>query len=341
MDVMNKIIKISQNENPFGPSPKAIEALKIHASEAHLYPEPHAESLREIIAERQGMRTEEVLVTAGLIEALDILIRNFIKGNEEVLVSSCSFVAYRMLANVFGRQMRFAETSDGKLNADSFINAINTQTKLILIDNPNNPSGTYLSEDEIVSILNKVPEDCLLVLDEAYVEYVDAKDYPDSLKLLKHHTNLLVLRSFSKIHGLAGLRIGYCIGNEDVIERMLHFQAPFTVNRLACSAAKSALDDHAHVDQSSKANAVERERLWNAMYKAGYDVLPSQANFLLLQFDTVVERDACYAFLADNQIHARKTDLFGADRGLRISCAIPVDNTFVIDILTQFKSNNS
>lgn len=333
---ISEIIKLSQNENPLGPSPKAIEVIREQCTLAHLYPEPHADSVRGTIAANFGRKNNEVLVTAGLIEALDILIRNFVKGDEEIIVSDCSFVAYRMLSNVFGRQMRFAKSANAALNLQGFIEQLSDRSRLILIDNPNNPSGTYLTSDEVEKLLKVAPKEALVVLDEAYHEFVTAPDYPNSLELLKEYPNLLVLRSFSKIHGLAGLRVGYCLADEGIIERMLHFQAPFTVNRLAASAAKAALSDLDFVEKSSRLNSQESAKVYSALKDLKFSVLPTQANFVLIQFDDSAKRDTCFNFLEENQIHTRKADFFGAERGLRISIGLPEENDAVLDCLKAF-----
>lgn len=330
---LEQIIKLSQNENPFGSSPKALEAVLKHASTIYRYPEPHSHSLEEKIATRLNLDTENVFVSAGLVEALDILIRNFVGNGNNMITGEITFVAYRLLAKVFNVEIRFSRLKDYRMDIDDFLNLYDKNTKLIIIANPNNPTGTTINEIELIQLLDHVSSDTLVVIDEAYQEYVSQRDFPNSLDLQKRYQNLIVMRTFSKIYGLAGLRVGYTIANKSIVEKMEYYQAPFTVNRVASIAASHAIDDVDFVAQSAEMNKNERQLLHNELMRRRYNTLPSQGNFQYVYFNTVEERNRFYDKLCSHNVLGRKMDLFGDNKAIRLSIGTPDDNLRLIGSL--------
>ncbi len=330
---LQEIIKLSQNENPLGPSPMALKAVREYCDTMHRYPEPHSHSLKEKIADRLNLEQENVFVSAGLVESLDILIRNFVGPDGNMIIGEVTFVAYRLMAEVFGINLRFSKMKDHRMDVADILSRCDENTKLIIIANPNNPTGTTICENELIQLMENISPDTLVVIDEAYKEYVDQKDYPDSLTLWERYQNLIVMRTFSKIYGLAGLRVGYTIAVKDIIERMEYYQPPFTINRLGLIAAMAAIDDSNFVQESTRINAEGREFLTNALTDCGYTIPKSQSNFIFLSFPTTAERDNAFVLLDQKAIKVRKTDPFGDNRSFRITIGTEQHNRKVIECL--------
>lgn len=329
------LIDLSKNENPFGVSPKALASIKNSVDVLNRYPEPHSLTVKKEIGRHLNLSPDNIFVSAGLVEAIDIIIRNFVGEGENMIVSECSFVAYRALAKVFEIEIQLAQMDNYALSTNHFLTVYNAKTRLIFIDNPNNPTGTYIKNTELVKFLKQISKDTYVVLDEAYYEYVDAADYPDSLALLKDYPNLIIMRSFSKIHGLAGLRIGYCISSQETVQKLEYFQAPFTVNQTAASASIAAAGDVDFIKKSFELNQTEKNKLINNLRSVGFKVSPSQTNFIFISFNTKEERDNICNFLQQNRISVCKTDPFGAPKGLRISIGVPKENDYLINCLKE------
>lgn len=330
---LRNIIKLSQNENPLGPSPMALEAVREYCDTMNRYPEPHSHSLKEKLAERHYLEPENVFVSAGLVESLDILIRNFVGPEGNMILGDITFVAYRLMAEVFGINTRFTKLKDYRIDVDDLLTHYDENTKLIIIANPNNPTGTTISEHELIQIMERISPDTLVVMDEAYMEYVDQRNYPNSLGLWERYQNLIVMRTFSKIYGLAGMRIGYSIASEEIVKKMEYYQPPFTVNRLGLIAAMAAIDDTKFIAESARINKEGREMLSRELTACGYKVAPSQANFLYISFSTTEERNKVHDLLAEKDILVRKTDLFGDHFSFRLTIGTEEHNKKVIECL--------
>jgi histidinol-phosphate aminotransferase len=333
-------IKLSQNENPFGPSPKAIEAVLKNFDKVSLYPEPHSISLKNKLAEKLHLSSENIFVSSGLVESIDILIRNLIAKDENLIIPELTFVAYKILADVFKKEVRLSKMKNFHVDVDDILSRYDEKTKAIIIANPNNPTGTVISENELLKILDNVQQSTYVVIDEAYIEYANHPDYPDTLKLQKKYSNLVVMRTFSKIYGLAGLRVGYTIANKELIEKLDFLQAPFTVNRMASIAALNAIDDDYYIKMCATANLSSREKLFNEIISIGWNVVPSEGNFLFVYFENEKERDFFFDLLEEKKVLARKTDLFGENSAFRITIGTPEMNEIVIQHLREIKVAN-
>lgn len=332
----NISIKLSQNENPLGSSPKALNAICEHSNLFSIYPEPHSLTIKNEIAKKLGLSPDSIFVSAGLIEALDILIRNFVAKDENIIVSECSFVAYRQLAKVFGAEMRFAKMDDYHLSVNHFLEKYDSKTSLIIIDNPNNPTGTFISKKDLNFFLQQVSKETLVVLDEAYCEYVYSDEYPNTLDLLNSYPNLIIMRSFSKIFGLAGLRVGYSISSPEIVAEMDYYQAPFTVSQVAALGSIAAINDIDFLKKSFDLNLQERTKFSTKLIEMGFKVVPTQSNFIFIPFENGEVRDLVFDHLATNNIIVRKTDLFGAEKAFRISIGLPAQNICVINSLEAY-----
>jgi len=330
-------IKLSQNENPFGPSPKAIKAVLENSNKVSIYPEPHSTVLKAKLADKLKLSSDNIFVSSGLVESLDILIRNFIAKDENLIIPELTFVAYKILADVFKKEVRISEMKDFYVDVDDILSRYDEKTKAIIIANPNNPTGTIILNNELLKIMNNVQASTLVVIDEAYIEYASHSDYPDTLKLQKEYPNLIVMRTFSKIYGLAGLRIGYTVATKELINKFDYFQAPFTVNKMAAIAALNALDDEDYINMCAKANNSCREKLFKEIISIGWKVIPSDGNFLFIYFNTENERDFFFNLLEERKVLARKTDMFGEKRAFRITIGTPKMNELVIKHLREIK----
>lgn len=336
--IIDEVIKLSQNENPFGASPFALEAVRNNLNGMSIYPEPHSTRLRQEFADHFGLEPENIFVCAGLVESLDIMIRNFIGQGENLILPKITFVAYKILAKTFDVDTRYSDMKDYGIDIDSILANCDEKTKLIIIANPNNPTGTIISETDLIRLLETVSSNTYVVADEAYCEYVNRADFPKTMKLLQRYPNLIMLRTFSKIYGLAGLRVGFAVAHEDIIEKLELYQAPFTVSSLATIAASAAIKDHRFLEKTADDNKASRNLLHRELAQLGYNVVPSQSNFIYIHFDSIEERDRAFDLLSKKNILARKTDPFGDEKAFRITVPRFEHCSKVIDSLRPFYS---
>ncbi|MEO8901624.1 MAG: histidinol-phosphate transaminase [Polyangiaceae bacterium] len=275
-------IKLASNENPLGPSPKALEAARKILNDVHRYPDAAAFKLRERIAAQHGIPMDQVIHGNGSNELLDLAVRTFCTAEHHVIFAEPAFVVYRIAALAHGVPFTAVATRDLTHDLEAMLAAVTPRTRLIFVGNPNNPTGTYVGQDALRRFLRAVPPEVVVLMDEAYIEYTTAKDFPDCLTLRGEHERLIVCRTFSKIHGLAGLRVGYGVSTPQLVSYMNRVRQPFNVGNLGQAAATAALDDTEHVRSSRTLNASERERVSARLTAMGLTVTPSQANFYLV-----------------------------------------------------------
>jgi histidinol-phosphate aminotransferase len=276
------IIKLASNENPLGPSPKALLAAAAELERLHRYPDSEAPSLRAALAQRLGVSLDEVVVGNGSNELLELLVRTFCSGAQHVVFGEPSFVVYRLACLAQAAPHTAVPLQDHTHDLPAMARAIGAETRIVFIANPNNPTGTYVGRQALTAFLAAVPRDVIVVLDEAYAEYADIGDYPDGIALRALHPRLVVLRTFSKIYGLAGLRVGYAVLPSELADYVHRVRAPFNVNSVAQAAALAALDDHEHVSRSQALNRTEKPFMREGLEALGLAVVPSQANFFLV-----------------------------------------------------------
>lgn len=275
-------IKLASNENPLGPSPRALEAVRARIEDVHLYPDGAAYALREKLARVHGVSMDEVLHGNGSNELLDLVVRTFATPEHHIVFAEPAFIVYRIAALTYGVPFTAVPLTELTHDLEVMAAAVTPRTRVLFVANPNNPTGTYVGRAAVERLLDSVPPEVIVVMDEAYFEYADAPDYPDSMTLRHRRERLLVMRTFSKIHGLAGLRVGYAIGPRTLIDYMNRVRAPFNVGSIAQAAAIAALDDAEHVAKSRAHNLQERARLTTELTALGLSVAPSQANFVLV-----------------------------------------------------------
>jgi histidinol-phosphate aminotransferase len=331
-----RVIKLASNENPLGPPRGAQAAITDGAGLANIYPEPTSESLRQALAERHGLRAEEILVCAGGTDAIQIAAMHTAaqRPGAAVIAPTRSFLAYRVAASQAGLRSVDVPLVDERLDLGAMLAAVqDPSVGLVYIANPNNPTGTSVDPKMLGHLLARVPERVLVVLDEAYIEYLAPERRVDAAALVRRHRNLVVLRTFSKIFALAGLRVGYLLGDAATIAGLGRFVMPFRVSAIAQRAAQAALEDELFVARSHLHNRRERAVLTRGLLAMGLAVTTSDANFVLVRLDR--EAAPIAAALRERGIMLRTLDPYGMEDALRITVGLAEDNRAVVDALGE------
>mgnify|MGYP001478773617 CR=1 FL=1 len=276
-------VKLASNENPLGPSPKAVAALRAKLDQLHLYPDGDCFYLKAGLAKKLGVAPETLIFGNGSNEIIELAARTFMRAGDEAVMAEQAFVVYQLIVQAVGGKSKQVPLRDYTHDLDAIAAAISPQTRLVFLANPNNPTGTIFRREAWERFLAKVSPDVLLIVDEAYFEYVEDSNYPDSLKYHQEGRAILTLRTFSKLYGLAGLRIGYGVAPNELIAMMQRVRQPFNVNAPAQWAALAALDDAEHVQRSLTVNRQGLEYLRSEFEKLGLASVPSQGNFILVR----------------------------------------------------------
>lgn len=326
-------VKLASNENPRGPSARAVAAIRDAARHVNRYPDGGAWALREALAAHHGVSMDELVVAAGSNELINLLALTFVHPDEEVLVSECSFICYELACRAVGVPFRAIPMREHIVDLAAMAQALSARTKLVFLGNPNNPTGTYFTRSAFEAFLAQLPAQTMVVMDEAYFEYATATDYPNSLDYRARTPRLVTLRTFSKIHGLAGVRVGYCVASRDIVSCLNRTRAPFNVSSLGQAAALAALGDREHVQKSREMNRCERTRLVQELGRLGCDVTPSEANFLLVM--TPAPAPTVYEHLLQKGVIVRPVASYGLLQHLRITVGTDADNTRLLTALAE------
>lgn len=313
-------IKLSSNESPLGASPKAMDAVKAIADKLATYPEGSSIELRETLAELNGLEAERIVVGAGSDELLHLLAQTYLGDGDEAVMNQYGFLMYPIVAKGAGATPVCAKAKDFTADVDALLAAVTPRTKIVFLDNPNNPTGTYLAEDELVRLHEGLPADVLLVIDCAYAEYVDADDYVTGIDLVRKNENVVMVRTFSKM-GLAALRVGWLYGPDHIVDAINRLRGPFNVNMAAQAAGVAAARDTDFTRKLSDHNAKWRSWLSNELSSNQLKVVPSQGNFVLVQFPQtpgLTAQDADAALLAKGLV-TRQVGVYGLPDCLRIT----------------------
>jgi len=276
-------IKLASNENPLGPSPRAVAALAAALTDVHRYPDGSGFYLKEKLAAKLGVAADQIALGNGSNEILELLARSFLRPGDDAVMSEQAFVVYASVVQAAAGIPRAVPLKDFTHDLEALAGAVRKSTRLVFLGNPNNPTGTIYRRDAFERFLARLPRDVVVVADDAYAEYVEDPEYPRTLEYLKPDRLLVTLRTFSKIYGLAGLRIGYGVGPADVMETLERIRQPFNVNALAQVAALAALDDDEHVERSRKTNREGMLFLEHEFRRLALSFVPSQANFVLVR----------------------------------------------------------
>ena len=283
---LDEIVKLASNENPLGPSPKAVAALQNCMAHLARYPDGNGFELKHVLAARHNVPADWITLGNGSNDVLELLARAFLTEQTEAIFSQHSFAVYPIATQAVGARARVARAYSANHampyghDLDAFADEINDKTRLIFVANPNNPTGTWNTANEVQTFLERVPEHALVVVDEAYFEYVEDTDYITAIPWINDYPNLVVTRTFSKAYGLAGLRMGYAVSQEQIADLLNRVRQPFNVNSLAMAAALAALDDDEYLEHSRHTNQAGMLQLRGALERMGLRCLPSVANFL-------------------------------------------------------------
>lgn len=279
-------IKLASNENPLGPSPKAVQAMRDKLEQLHLYPDGDCFYLKSALANKLGIDAERLIFGNGSNELIELAVRTFMRPGDEAVMAHQAFVVYQLVVQASGGVGTIVPLRNFSHDLVAMGEAMGPKTRIVFLANPNNPTGTIYRRDEWERFLQRVSPDVLIIVDEAYFEYVGDPDYPDSLKYHDHGKTLLTLRTFSKLYGLAGLRIGYGVTSKEIAGLLHRVRQPFNVNAVAQWAALAALEDHDHVSRSLEVNRQGMEYLSKEIAQLGLEHVPSQANFILLRVES-------------------------------------------------------
>ncbi|MFJ7752453.1 histidinol-phosphate transaminase [Peribacillus muralis] len=328
---LETIVKLASNENPYGCSSLAKEAMIAEMEQASFYPEGLAPSLAEKLARKLSIKQDKIILGNGSDEVIRLLTRTYIQPNDEVIMADVTFPRYETNVLIDGGTPVMIPLMNGVHDLQRMYDAITENTRMIFVCNPNNPTGTIVQKERLRAFIEKVPKHILLVVDEAYYEYVNDEDYLETLPLLNNHANLVILRTFSKIHGLAALRIGYGLMDAPIIQELIKVKEPFNTNRLAQAAAFASLDDDTFVEQCARRNEDGRNYLETELSRMGLSFFPSHANFLMIKLNQP-GKDVFEKLLTSGVI-TRSGHLLGYADTIRVTIGTSLENEKFITCL--------
>lgn len=339
---LTKIIKLASNENPYGPSPLVIENIVKNLDSINRYPDPDQYNLKKALSEFYNIPTDMLAIGNGSDELLQMIMRSFISSENNIICPQYSFISYKLCAQSIDAE--YIETSvdeNWHHNLSDILNKVNNKTKLICFANPNNPTGTYIDLDIISKFLAKVPSHILVLIDEAYIEYVKystelTKFRDKSIELVKQFNNLIITRTFSKAYGLAGLRAGYSIANPSITTVINKIKQPFNVNRIVQFGATTALADQKYVQQVVQINTAERLELCNQLKKLNINYINSFTNFVTIHTTSPTHSINLYNYLLSQGIIIRPVDNYGLYKNLRISVGLPDENKSLVNAINNY-----
>jgi histidinol-phosphate aminotransferase len=333
-----KLYKLSSNESPFGASPKAIEAYRACAGGLEFYPDGAATALRDAIGRAYGLAPDRILCSAGSDEALSLIAHTYVGPGDEAIYSEHGFLVYPIAVTAAGGKPIAVAEKNLTADVDAMLAAVTERTRVVFLANPNNPTGTYLPFDEVKRLHRGLPGRVLLVLDAAYAEYVRRNDYESGIELVSSSDNVVMCRTFSKIYGLAGLRLGWTYGPAHVIDALNRIRGPFNVSVPAIAAGVAAIEDRDFVARAVEHNEAALPALSETLTAAGLTVTPSVGNFILVHFPETAGKRApdADAFLQSRGIVVRRMDAYGLPNALRITVGDTEANAAVASALTEF-----
>lgn len=337
------IVKLASNENPMGPSPKALAAIQAELADLTRYPDGAGFELKKALcntlsSDAYQVAPEQITLGNGSSDILDFITRVFVNDGDEIVVSQHAFAIYELVARMVGARTLAAPAKDFGHDLDAMLALIGDKTRIVFITNPNNPTGTWLTKDELTAFLDKVPERVLVLLDEAYFEYVDEAEYPDGIQLLSRYPNLVITRTFSKAYGLASLRVGYGISSPQIADLLNRVRPPFNVDSFALAAAAAALSDDDYVAQSVAANKAGMQQLTAAFDVLGLSYIPSVGNFIAFRVPEAMGAMDVYNQLLTKGVIVRPVANYEMPQYLRVSIGTQAENATFISALTAVLS---
>ncbi|XQY90397.1 histidinol-phosphate transaminase [Metabacillus sp. HB246100] len=331
---LSKVVKLASNENPYGCSGEAKQAIQDELNLLAIYPDGYSAALRTNVAKHLGVQEEELIFGNGSDEVVQIICRALLDSSKNTVMATPTFPQYKHNAIIEGAEIREVPLVDGDHNLEAMLQQIDGKTTVVWVCTPNNPTGTYVKKDTLLEFLSKVPKEVLVVVDEAYYEYVVAEDYPQTVGLIEEFPNLMILRTFSKAYGLASLRIGYGIANAELIRKIEPAREPFNTSRLAQVAAIGALNDQEFVAECREKNKKGLQQYYQFCSEKGLHFYPSEGNFVLIDFQR--DSDEVFNALLEKGYIVRSGRALGFPTSLRITVGTEKENAEIIEILKDF-----
>ncbi|GHD48182.1 histidinol-phosphate aminotransferase [Marinobacter persicus] len=332
-----EIIKLASNENPLGPSEKALAAAKKALESICLYPDGNGFDLKQALAKRFGVGMDQLTLGNGSNDVLEVIARCFADANSEIIYSQYAFAVYPLATLAIGAKGVEVPAKDWGHDLDAMAEAVTDRTKLIFVANPNNPTGTVHTADAIEAFLDRIPERVLVVLDEAYCEYLTGDEYPDGIKLLERYPNLITCRTFSKAWGLAGLRVGYAVSSPAIADILNRVRQPFNVDSPALAAATAVLEDEDYLRRSREVNAAGLKQLCDGFDNMGLSYIPSAGNFVAVEVGP--QAQSVYHSLLEHGVIVRPIAGYGMPEHLRVSVGLAKENEHFLDVLAEALSS--
>lgn len=330
---ISNIVKLASNENPLGPSSVALKAIEQSLKALTRYPDGNGFALKNALVKKYGLHEHCLTLGNGSNDLLDIIARAYAGPDREVIFSQYAFAVYALSTKAVGAEAVQVPAKDWGHDLDAMLEAVTERTSLIFIANPNNPTGTWLTHDALVAFLEKVPERVIVVLDEAYCEYIDSPEYPKAFTLQQQYPNVIVTRTFSKAWGLAALRVGYAVSSPEVSDVLNRVRHPFNVNSAALAGATAVLEDADYIERSKQTNKSGLQQFEQGFQRLGLDYIPSVGNFICVD----VQRDGGEVFqaLLREGVIVRPVGNYGMPNHLRISVGLEAENARCLDALEK------
>ena len=330
---LKEVIKLASNETPFGPSPKVMKAISRQLPKLNRYPESDCYDLRKALAKRLKVSDDQLIFGNGSDEVIVMVVRAFVSAGDEVVIAKPSFLIYELASKIAGATIHAVPLLDFRYNLTAMKAAVTDKTKVIFIGNPDNPAGTFVTHDQLVYFMRGLRKDIVVFVDEAYFEYVSSKDYPRSIELLKEFENLIVTRTFSKMYGLAGLRIGYGVANKEMISFLNRVREPFNVNSLAQAAALACLEDKTYYQKVAREIKKQKEYLYKKIKGLGVTCKESVTNFILI--DLKKEAKPVSDGLMKKGVIVRDMGPWGLKSFIRVTIGTEKENNKFIQALKE------
>lgn len=330
---MVEIHKLGSNENPLGPSPLALKAVSEDLENGHLYPDNTCRQLRERIARNLKLSEERVWIGNGTTELIYLLGVVFLNPGDTIVTSECSFIMAKMVAQLMNGCLVEVPMNNYRYDLEALLEKISMGAKMVYIDNPMNPIGTTITRAEVEGFMAQVPEDVVVIFDEAYYEYADHRVFPETIRFVEQGKNVIVLRTFSKLYGLAGFRVGYCAAREEFVQAVQRVSPPFAVNRFAQAAAAAALEDEAHAQKTREINASGKELLYKNFAAMSVFYIPSETNFVTI--DVKADAKKVCGRLIERGVVVRPLTMYGLPTFIRVTIGTPAQNKRFIDAFRE------
>ncbi|MFD1018483.1 histidinol-phosphate transaminase [Thalassobacillus hwangdonensis] len=331
---LKNIVKLASNENPFGFSPVVKKELPNLISQLELYPDGYSAALRDKVAEKLSVDPTQLIFGNGSDEVVQIICRTFLERGTNTVMATPTFPQYKHNALIEGAEIREVQLVEGYHDLEAMLDQVDEQTRVLWLCSPNNPTGAHINETQLLNVLDRCPEDVLVVLDEAYYEYIEAEDYPDAINLLDRYPNLMVLRTFSKAYGLAGLRIGYGVAQSAVIEQLDPAREPFNTSTIAQAAAILALDDQKFIEDTFKRNVSNKHALMEFCNEIGLNYYDSEANFLFILLP--MSGDQLFQHLLSKGYIVRSGEALGIPKSIRLTIGSKEDMEHIQSEIKNF-----